>query len=101
MKYELIPLGTKVLLKRVELEITEEEKEAPGFVFQAEGKSELEYFEVVETGKQCGYTFHKKDTVTVETYTPIGNFDGEELFITDERFVTCRILPLAENTSRK
>ena len=102
MQYELIPLGTKVLLKRVELEVSEEDKEKPTFVFeQAADKSDLEYFKVVQVGKQVNYTFHVGDIVTVETYNPIGCFDGEQMFITDEKFVSCRIMPKNEITPRK
>ena len=94
MKYDLIPVNSKFLLKRATLEVSEEEKETVGFIFQEATKMEVEYFQIVELAKECTYKIHKGDIVTVENYTPIGVFDGIEMFVCEERLVTCRILPV-------
>lgn len=94
MKYDLLPVNGKVLLEKVELEIDVEKNDEPQFFF--EGGDKLEYFKIVATAKECSYSIHKNDIVTVEHCTPIGVFDGIQLYICDEKFITCRILPRNE-----
>ena len=95
MKYDLIPVNGKVLLEKVELEVDLEKSDEPQFFFEG-GQDKLEYFKIIATAKECSYTIHKNDIVTVEHYTPIGMFENVQLFICDEKFITCRILPKNE-----
>jgi hypothetical protein len=102
-KYDLVPVNGKVLLKKVRLEQDEKSTEEQGFTFafSESDKIEVEYYQVIEMAKQCSFTFHVNDIVTVETCTPIGVFDGEEMFICDERYVTCRVLPVNDLITKK
>lgn len=102
MQYDLIPVNAKILLKRAVLEVDEKEAEVPEFHFQESAKIDIEYFQIVEMAKDCSYNkVHKGDFVTVETYTSIGFFEGIEMFVCDERFVTCRLCPINAVTSNK
>lgn len=97
MKYDLVPVNGKILLKRATVETSpKEEKEITFLYAEPETIQGIEYFEVVELAKECGYTIHKSDIVTVGHSIPLGDFDGQEFFICDEREVLCRILPKNE-----
>lgn len=101
MKYDLVPLNGKVLLKRATLDLEDKQEEKPVFAFEDPKSIQIEYFEIIKMSKDCPYTFHETDIVTVENYTPIGVFDEAEMFVCDARMITCRILPVNELTTKK
>lgn len=92
MKYDVIPINKKVLLRKARLEQDLATDGERVFVLQEELKVDPDYFEVVAMATDCvrDYT---TEIVTVENYQPLGQINGEELFICDEKFVTCRIVP--------
>lgn len=95
MQYDIKPLNGKVLLKRIIIEKNEEEVKK-GFLFEEPLTSEVEYFEIVSLAQECGYNISNGNIVTVENYRPLGEINGEQLFVCDQREVTCRILPKNE-----
>jgi len=95
MKYEVIPLNKKFLLEKAELEKAEEPS-AKFFFHEDVIPKDIEFFKIIAAGPDISINVYVGNLVTLEFYQPIGNINGKELFIADEKAITSRIIETKE-----
>jgi len=95
--YEVIPVNGKILLKKATIDDDEQEQEQVTFYSGSPTQEKVELFEIISIAPgPDDYCFQKGDLVTVEHAHPLGKINGIELFVTDGRSISTRIIKKEE-----